>query len=352
MGGLTLPELTTGRLRLRPASEADLPSFEALNGDPEVMRFVLGRAATPEETRAEWRERLTVRTDAGRGLGYWVGEVDGAFVGWWSASSFADDDAVAGLGYRLVRSAWGRGLATEGAMVVRDHAFTVPGVGRVVASTMAVNTGSRRVLEKAGLRHVDTWVGTWDDPLPGAEEGEVEYAAVRPVVLTTERLRLEPLRPDHAELLVELDADPAVLHHIFRRALAREEVLETFLPRRLAAGVGGLGFWAGFEGEEFVGWWCLIPDDGARSAEIGYRLRRAAWGRGLATEGGRALVRHALDVVRLERLWADTARTNTGSQQVLTKLGLRLVGPQTDRFPPPHDDLERDDLRYELGTLG
>ena len=59
------------------------------------------------------------------------------------------------------------------------HAFAVEGVERVVASTMAVNRSSRRVLEKTGLRHVDTWVGHWDDPLPGWEEGEVGYAVTR-----------------------------------------------------------------------------------------------------------------------------------------------------------------------------
>ncbi len=41
---------------------------------------------------------------------------------------------------------------------------------------MAVNTGSRRVMEKAGLAHVRTFHVAWDDPLPGSEQGEVEYA--------------------------------------------------------------------------------------------------------------------------------------------------------------------------------
>lgn len=42
--------------------------------------------------------------------------------------------------------------------------------------TMSVNTASRRVLEKAGLRFVRTFFGQWPDPLPGAEHGDVEYA--------------------------------------------------------------------------------------------------------------------------------------------------------------------------------
>lgn len=143
------------------------------------MAFILGRAATPAETYAEWRRRLDHQSDATRGLGYWAGLADGSFVGWWSASAFEGRPQLSGVGYRLRREAWGRGLATEGARRMVDHAFTVPEVETVVASTMAVNTGSRRVLEKAGLRHTDTWHETWDEPIPGSEQGEVGYAISR-----------------------------------------------------------------------------------------------------------------------------------------------------------------------------
>ena len=84
------PTLHTDRVWLEPTTEADLPRLVALNADPEVMQFILGRAATDEETRAEWEERLTLRTDEERGLGYWCGFVDDGFVGWWSAASVAE----------------------------------------------------------------------------------------------------------------------------------------------------------------------------------------------------------------------------------------------------------------------
>ncbi len=44
---------------------------------------------------------------------------------------------------------------------------------------MAVNTGSRRVMEKSGLRYVRTFHEDWPDPLPGAEHGDVEYALAK-----------------------------------------------------------------------------------------------------------------------------------------------------------------------------
>lgn len=143
------------------------------------MEFILGRAATSAETTEEWSRRLGPQSSGDRGLGYWAGSVDGEFAGWWSASSFATDPAQAGLGYRLRRAFWGQGLATEGARAMVAHAFSVPGVERVVASTMATNTRSRAVLEKAGLRHVDTIFPDWHAPLPGSELGEVVYAATR-----------------------------------------------------------------------------------------------------------------------------------------------------------------------------
>jgi RimJ/RimL family protein N-acetyltransferase len=60
-----------------------------------------------------------------------------------------------------------------------DHAFAELGAERVVAETMAVNAGSRRVLEKCGLRHVETFHVEFDDPLPGTEHGEVRYEITR-----------------------------------------------------------------------------------------------------------------------------------------------------------------------------
>jgi RimJ/RimL family protein N-acetyltransferase len=60
-----------------------------------------------------------------------------------------------------------------------DHAFSVPGVARVVAGTMAVNTRSRRVMEKLGMVHVRTWHESFDDPLAGTDLGEVGYEITR-----------------------------------------------------------------------------------------------------------------------------------------------------------------------------
>ena len=114
--------LSTERMRLEPVSDRHLRDLVALNSDPEVMEFQLGGPATPEETAAEWRTRWGSQSDPERRLGNWAGIVEDEFV----------------------------------------------------ASTSAVNTRSRRVLEKVGLQHVATQYPEWA-VLLGADQGEVLY---------------------------------------------------------------------------------------------------------------------------------------------------------------------------------
>lgn len=83
------------------------------------------------------------------------------------------------LGYRLHRAGWGNGYATEGSRALIRKGFTELGMRRVWAQTMAVNSRSRRVMEKAGLAYVRTSHEEFDDPLPGTEHGEVEYALTK-----------------------------------------------------------------------------------------------------------------------------------------------------------------------------
>ena len=86
-----------------------------------------------------------------------------------------DDPGVADLGYRILRRYWRQGLATEASRALLRHAFLTVGVRRVIAQTMAVNAASRGVMSAAGLSYVRTYLPDWEEPLPGSEQGEVEY---------------------------------------------------------------------------------------------------------------------------------------------------------------------------------
>jgi RimJ/RimL family protein N-acetyltransferase len=86
---------------------------------------------------------------------------------------------LAAPGYRLRRDAWGQGFASEGVSALAAKGFAHMRLARIVATTMAVNRASRRVLEKTGLTPVRTVYPHWRDPLPGSEFGEVEYEITR-----------------------------------------------------------------------------------------------------------------------------------------------------------------------------
>lgn len=169
-------QYTTERMLLRPLSIGDLDELVALHNDPEVMRFLTGGAPI---ARSEIASQLL----AGLwGEGYWAAEAidTGEFLGWFALHpSVGREHGELEIGYRLHQRAWGQGFATEGARYLIGAGFTDPAVDRILAQTMAVNVRSRRVMEKAGLRFVRVFHMTWDEPLPGSDEGEEEYALER-----------------------------------------------------------------------------------------------------------------------------------------------------------------------------
>ncbi|GIF74051.1 GNAT family N-acetyltransferase [Asanoa siamensis] len=59
----------------------------------------------------------------------------------------------------------GRGLATEGALAIRDEAFECLGAERVVARLQGDNTGSRRIAERLGMRWHGEAVGRFGEPI-------------------------------------------------------------------------------------------------------------------------------------------------------------------------------------------
>jgi RimJ/RimL family protein N-acetyltransferase len=171
--------LETERLILRRFTPADVDLLVDLDGDPEVMRYLTGGVPTPrEKIENEFLPMIFDLYERFPGLGYWaaIEKASGSFVGWFHLRpprGGGRDEAE--LGYRLRKSAWGNGYATEGSVALIRTAFEELGVRRIVAFTMAVNAASRRVMEKAGLTHVRTFHECWPDPIPGTEHGEVEY---------------------------------------------------------------------------------------------------------------------------------------------------------------------------------
>jgi RimJ/RimL family protein N-acetyltransferase len=175
--------LETERLVLRRFTDNDIDNLVELDSDPEVMRFINGGRPTPRnEVENDILPAFLGYYERLAGYGFWaaVERSSGSFIGWFHfrPAKGAPEDEVE-LGYRLRRSAWHKGYATEGSRALIDKGFAELGVQRVVASTMVVNVASRRVMEKAGLRFVRTFHQPWPDYIEGEEEGDVEYALIR-----------------------------------------------------------------------------------------------------------------------------------------------------------------------------
>jgi RimJ/RimL family protein N-acetyltransferase len=167
--------LNTIRLTLRPVTFADRADLIALKADSEVMRYLNGGQHVPDAGLSD-ADFLTPRGDESEVL-VAHHRVSGTFIGWFA---LFDDGLVDGLrtaeiGYRLCRAAWGSGYATEGVSALIETAIDSMGFDRFSAETMEVNQASRRVLEKAGFGHVQTVFPKRDQPIPGAELGEVIY---------------------------------------------------------------------------------------------------------------------------------------------------------------------------------
>jgi RimJ/RimL family protein N-acetyltransferase len=146
--------LQTERLLLRRFTATDSNHLVALDNDPQVMRFINGGTPTPRRViEEEILPRFLTYLEEQPGYGFWAAEEQaaGAFVGWFSLRPAAEA-GTATLGYRLRRSAWGKGYATEGVRALIDKAFLELDIRRIVATTYEENLASRRVMEKAGLR--------------------------------------------------------------------------------------------------------------------------------------------------------------------------------------------------------
>ncbi|MFC4069760.1 GNAT family N-acetyltransferase [Actinoplanes subglobosus] len=171
------PVLRTERMLLLPLTDDHVDLEVELDSDPEVLRYLDGRARTREEVTEFHAKRMELgrRVD---GLGYWVAfGPGGEFIGVMMLPP-TEDESVAELGYRLARRHWRQGYAAEASRELLRHGFTTAGQTRIVAQTMTVNAGSRAVMTKVGLRYQRTFFPDYP-PIPGSEEGEVEYAITR-----------------------------------------------------------------------------------------------------------------------------------------------------------------------------
>lgn len=175
------------------------------------------------------------------------------------------------------------------------------------------------------------------------------------VFLKTERLVLRRFTESDVDNLVDLDSDPDVMRFLTggrptTRDVIENETLPTILGyyQRFAA----LGWWATVEKStgDFLGWFELRPvnDDRPEVVELGYRLRKLAWGKGYATEGSRALIHKGFTELGVRRVVAETMAVNVTSRRVMEKVGLTLEQVLHLSFENPIEGMEHGEVRYAL----
>jgi Acetyltransferases, including N-acetylases of ribosomal proteins len=145
--------LRTERLVLREWREADRDAWAAMSADPEVMEFF---PATLDRVAADAVfDRIAASLEE-RGWGLWAVEADGAFVGFTGLQPVPFEAAFTPaieIGWRLARSAWGRGFATEAARASLDYAWRELALDEVVAMAVPANRRSLAVMRKLGMTH-------------------------------------------------------------------------------------------------------------------------------------------------------------------------------------------------------
>lgn len=147
-------------------------------------------------------------------------------------------------------------------------------------------------------------------------------------MLETQRLTLRELTLADANDLVALDADADVVKYVDTPSRVDRVGCRAVMER--ATG-------------EFLGWVELTPD-----GRLGYRLRRAAWGNGYATEGCRALIEKAFTVDGLRLVRATTMTVNARSRAVMRKCGLLYRRTFWAQWPDYVEGAEFGDVEYEL----
>lgn len=149
----TPARLYTERLVLRQWLVQDIAVFADMNEDPEVMRYFPGTLTRQQS--AAWAENCRHMLEQ-QGWGLWAVEVrdNGEFIGFVGLHAPEIDlpfNPCVEIGWRLKRSAWGQGYATEAARACLQFGFEQIGLQEIVSFTSVVNKASSAVMQRLGM---------------------------------------------------------------------------------------------------------------------------------------------------------------------------------------------------------
>lgn len=148
----TIEPLGTQRLTIREITAADLPDLQAVNGDPEVTRFLPYATWKSEEDAQAWLARMQALAESGTGRQFVIA-LNGTdkVIGTILLFRFDAGSARAELGYVLGRAHWGQGLMEEALRAFCGHLFMTAGLRRLEAEVDPANEASNALLARLGF---------------------------------------------------------------------------------------------------------------------------------------------------------------------------------------------------------
>lgn len=143
----------TKRLIIRHMKTTDFNDLHAMNSDPEVCKYILGRPFTYEENQNFLKSYIEYYKKQ-NGLGLFAAECKqtGTFIGWVCLRPFFKEEIE--VGYRMPQRNWGKGYATEMASAIVDYGFNKLQLPEIAAIVNPQNKASQNVLSKCGLKYV------------------------------------------------------------------------------------------------------------------------------------------------------------------------------------------------------
>ena len=150
---------------------------------------------------------------------------------------------------------------------------------------------------------------------------------------TSKRLGFRKFRPDDLPIFAEMNANAEVME-FFPNALSTEE--SDGLANRINthAEAHQYTYFATeiIDNQEFIGFIGLAlqayetPFCASPFTDIGWRLKKAAWGKGFATEGAKACLQYAFETIGLTEIYAAAMIGNENSEKVMQKIGMKKLG--------------------------
>ena len=148
------------------------------------------------------------------------------------------------------------------------------------------------------------------------------------IIFETPRLILGQFTEDDASLILELNSDPEIVKYVHEPVLTSEEeakkiIVDIILPQYK----NNLGRWATYtkSNNEFIGWCGLKYRPELDEIDLGYRLKKNAWGKGYATEAAKHTLDHGFNNLDLNLITGRAHIENIASIKVLEKIGMQFI---------------------------